>query len=627
VVELLSKAIHEAHHNLVETSPETIELIPVKIMKSDIMCKSPSVTKVQRRKTTMEMHRSSTSSICDMRGSTFTYDRISNSAVEVDLGRERKRLKRRRTTADAESSVWELPDSPVSVGAQPLAVVTNQHIESDYSPETTFANTSTDTGMNCNDRPPAGRSVSLARMTTPTISSRSGDENAYPSIDRSSDVKDGDFCEEYEVDVNTQTSPICLHVSSQEASKVGTTAQVIINTKITQCPAGDKDELSLSCSSEDDIQARLSLKKLLRNKHAKDENVDELGLEDFSHDIPQEQYKPRPSRSRAITSQSLDDMVLAIDYSKRPEAVVRKAKRRKTTGTRIEEEERDIGVEHTNSLIKKMSSKSSSGVAAKVSEAKSEKTCEIWEVSSDENSLGASACKVANPKTEKKRGRKTKVVDSDDEEDCIRVATEEYSTTKKSSQVKSGASNKKARKRGKTEEDSEYEKESMVVREDELAGNPGSEPDTVPKQADNAPFPNYPIPESSMPAAAPAIPLPRTARKRKPLIEDITISEDPPAAKDQALPDTTNTNTRDETPPLTENDSAANIPKAQSQDKALSKSEERATTPAPIETPKKVATKGPTKHSPINSSKVKYRVGLSKKARIEPLLKFVRKDP
>ncbi len=46
------------------------------------------------------------------------------------------------------------------------------------------------------------------------------------------------------------------------------------------------------------------------------------------------------------------------------------------------------------------------------------------------------------------------------------------------------------------------------------------------------------------------------------------------------------------------------------------------------ETPRKSATpapKGPDKHSPISSGKVAYRVGLSKRARIAPLLRIVRK--
>ena len=49
---------------------------------------------------------------------------------------------------------------------------------------------------------------------------------------------------------------------------------------------------------------------------------------------------------------------------------------------------------------------------------------------------------------------------------------------------------------------------------------------------------------------------------------------------------------------------------------------------APPETPRKSTTpapKGPDKHSPISSGKVAYRVGLSKRARIAPLLRIVRK--
>ena len=65
--------------------------------------------------------------------------------------------------------------------------------------------------------------------------------------------------------------------------------------------------------------------------------------------------------------------------------------------------------------------------------------------------------------------------------------------------------------------------------------------------------------------------------------------------------------------------------------------DERSTEPSPRtthlaerepETPSKSSkesSKGPTKHSPISNTKVSYRVGLSKRARIEPLLRIVRK--
>ena len=44
-----------------------------------------------------------------------------------------------------------------------------------------------------------------------------------------------------------------------------------------------------------------------------------------------------------------------------------------------------------------------------------------------------------------------------------------------------------------------------------------------------------------------------------------------------------------------------------------------------LQTPKKQTLSGPGSHSPINSGKVPYRVGLSKSARIQPLLRIVKK--
>lgn len=47
--------------------------------------------------------------------------------------------------------------------------------------------------------------------------------------------------------------------------------------------------------------------------------------------------------------------------------------------------------------------------------------------------------------------------------------------------------------------------------------------------------------------------------------------------------------------------------------------------PPPTQTPTKDSKKGPDQHSPLQSGKVPYRVGLSKKTRIAPLLKMIRK--
>jgi hypothetical protein len=48
-------------------------------------------------------------------------------------------------------------------------------------------------------------------------------------------------------------------------------------------------------------------------------------------------------------------------------------------------------------------------------------------------------------------------------------------------------------------------------------------------------------------------------------------------------------------------------------------------TAPPAQTPTQDSKKGPTQHSPLQSGKVAYRVGLSKKTRIAPLLKIIRK--
>lgn len=83
---------------------------------------------------------------------------------------------------------------------------------------------------------------------------------------------------------------------------------------------------------------------------------------------------------------------------------------------------------------------------------------------------------------------------------------------------------------------------------------------------------------------------------------------------DQPRRDTTVENKKDLSTP--------HLPSPSSTNKSLS-SPTKPPMPPP-ETPQK-AVKGPDKHSPLNTGKLSHRVGLSKRARIEPLLKIVRK--
>lgn len=76
------------------------------------------------------------------------------------------------------------------------------------------------------------------------------------------------------------------------------------------------------------------------------------------------------------------------------------------------------------------------------------------------------------------------------------------------------------------------------------------------------------------------------------------------------------------TPVLTTNENPPETPK-----KSGSEPKTPSTAPgaADADASGKGANKGPGKHSPISTGKVPYRVGLSRKARIAPLLKIVRR--
>ncbi|KAL8931124.1 MAG: hypothetical protein Q9208_000228 [Pyrenodesmia sp. 3 TL-2023] len=82
---------------------------------------------------------------------------------------------------------------------------------------------------------------------------------------------------------------------------------------------GGHDELSLSTEIPGEGKSKRT--KLQNNPPAKFSHADELGSDDFTADLPQEHYQPRPSRSRsALTS---DEIFVPQDFSKRPEALAK----------------------------------------------------------------------------------------------------------------------------------------------------------------------------------------------------------------------------------------------------------------------------------------------------------------
>ena len=117
----------------------------------------------------------------------------------------------------------------------------------------------------------------------------------------------------------------------------------------------------------------------------------------------------------------------------------------------------------------------------------------------------------------------------------------------------------------------------------------------------------------------------KTSRKKTkstetptPITDEQDCSHDGTPAAEEALEDL---------PANVLNETHGNIPPPAVAAKRLPETSPDRANAAP-ETPRKSTTpapKGPDKHSPISSGKVAYRVGLSKRARIAPLLRIMRK--
>ncbi|KAI4131008.1 MAG: hypothetical protein LQ347_003147, partial [Umbilicaria vellea] len=96
-----------------------------------------------------------------------------------------------------------------------------------------------------------------------------------------------------------------------------------------------KEELSKPAATDEGSGRHSQPSKgMLRRKTKDDVHIDDLGVDDIAVGLPKEQYQPRPSRFRA--NRADEEFLRAVDFSKRPEAVVKaKIKRRKTTGGHI----------------------------------------------------------------------------------------------------------------------------------------------------------------------------------------------------------------------------------------------------------------------------------------------------
>ena len=324
-----------------------------------------------------------------------------------------------------------------------------------------------------------------------------------------------------------------------------------------------QDELSLSVPEAASSSMAKPPRAPKMKRNADEEPLDELGSDDNTLGLPKEQYQPRPSKRRAGGGDN--DIVVPTDFSKRPEAIAknkRKTKRHKTTAF----QELLPKDEDEDEEIKVEPDSRFEIPEQKTRKLSTESDQPALERHDNTEDIRPEAQIEPNqaPKStgQKKRGRPKKVVTNLSEETIVDEMEADHNYDGvETDEHIVSATAKKSRKKTKTKE-------------------------TAPPIIDE---------------------------------QDNTNNSAPATQGDSEAP-SANTNILNET---NGNISPTN-PTIQS---SPSISPAKANS-APPETPHKPATpapKGPDKHSPISSGKVAYRVGLSKRARIAPLLRMVRK--
>ena len=395
--------------------------------------------------------------------------------------------------------------------------------------------------------------------------------------------------------------------------------------------------------------------------------ADELGSDDPAIGLPKDQYQPRPSRSRGNHKEN--DLLIPESFSKRPEALVkekRKAKnRRKTTALerptpKIEvEDEDEEEVKLPLVAIPKLPPRArcqspyngETGCEKKsLDEGFGQATAvDQYSEDIDDESLAKQEAKErkelapASP-SPKKRGRgrpkKQSIQPADDVQDL--ESGDEAGGELDEGSTKPQDARKGDKKRKSTidyassqDEHDEGSADEQEAQQDNSNGNDDptstlshNQPDTDPISATKsrghkkrkihdedelaATASDHDDTATDLPQSTKAQPKKR-GRKRK---------TDQPAASAPIIP----TDQEETVSEHLDNEPEHNT------HKALSRTEGNNAGQGPPISPKKIATPPATPprvakpvHSPITGSTVKFRVGLSKRARIAPLLKIVRK--
>ena len=642
LLEKLSQEIRNAHLKLVEVSPdgmvatspgEDIKEIQEPLKRSDRSFMVSSVMeKVKRRKTTMDaldMIRNRNvvktyagnnvikgesgalsmgdedTIFCNPKKRKAREDAERTEELDGPMQMKALKMKRRATThgvveetgdpssARLISDKWQLKNAlvPLSIPLVPsLSPKYGKILYSDiqHSASSTIPNTSIGS-----DRPPVadtvGQASSSARMTTPTTSGKAAGEQLTQSSDHINDALNYLADKENDISGYHTIDPAAL-TKKQEPVATKPVAELTpeppARSSLSPTSATEPlDELSLPVFGQSASNSSHTSKPRCKLPDGYDSHADELGSDDITTGLPVEHYQPRPSRSRA--NHTVDDLVSAIDYSKRPEAVARgkgKIKRRKTDGDLegniINNERENLKVEETEAKEAEMEGNSTH---VKYSETGVETILGIGQ--------GFSAAQFAHTIT----GDRT----------VIERPTSDVMNTSGIMEEAGIEEDPPKRKRGRPKK--------------QVANVPESEPEEKRLELSA-------MLEQGPPKLIESTTTVKKTRRRKKTGESaLQISEEFATELEESAP------TSDLSEKILEpNLHIANILPGSTTKDFSSTCAGKEATPAPalapaIETPKKPPAKGSGKHSPLNSGKVPYRVGLSKNARIEPLLRMVRK--
>ena len=374
------------------------------------------------------------------------------------------------------------------------------------------------------------------------------------------------------------------------------------------------DELSLSVPTAS-VTSKCQV-KTQKNTEFLDQRRDELGSDDNAIGLPKDNYKPRPSKSRS--SNGNGELLIPADYSKRPEAASRKKRklsRRKTTAfhellpkEELEEEEDEVvnqaGFEAPKSKALEPRTEPNKPHSENRNKAEIDQGLIELELESIGKTTGST----------KQRGRPKKVAmieslghETSEHEDQAQPAgpVTEVSIPEKGlgpQLAKQPTESKKQRGRPKKEAAETFKGKAPEANDASIERDVESEKPNPPTTAK------------------------QLRKKGRNVGGPIAISEELIQDSDDDCD--------------AADDGGGIVPKGVLEETqgnmVVSKpSEKTATSPSTSESkfvqsetpPKQVSlSRGPDKHSPISSGKVSYRVGLSKRQRIAPLLRIVRKS-